>query len=237
MQDQQQKEEIIDIEEYSKSEKTVPKGKKYHIRIDKTLYTVSVESMLGKELLELANKLPVKQYGLYQKLHGGITKRIEYENTVDFTAPGVERFVTLPLDQIDGRGSLRRMFDLPESDLEHLSVIQINWETVKENNVNRIVIYDYPVPEGYNLSKVNLNLRIEASYPDSQIDMVYFYPPLVRNDNIPIKAIANDSFDNKIWQRWSRHRTGRNPWRPGIDNITTHLFLVDEWLKKELCKS
>lgn len=228
--------EIIDIEEFSKSNKPIPRGKKYRIRIDKTFYTVSVDQMSGKELLELANKSPIEQFALYQKLHGGASIRINPEDIVDFTTPGIERFVTLPLDQTEGRGNLRRMFDLPESDLESLSVTKFNWEAVKENNVNRIVIYDYPIPEGYNVNKVNLNLRIEASYPDSQIDMVYFYPPLVRNDNISIKAIANDSFDGKIWQRWSRHRTGRNPWRPGIDNINTHLLLVDEWLKKELSK-
>lgn len=234
--DQIREEEIIDIEEYSKSNRPIPKGKKYRIRIDKTLYTVSIDHMSGRELLELANKTPIEQHALYQKLHGGITKRITLDEEVDFTFPGVERFVTLPLDQTEGRGSLRRMFDLPESDLENLSLLQLNWETVIENNLKRIVFYDYPIPVGYNVEKVDLNLRIEASYPDSQIDMVYFNPSLSRNDNVEIKAIAIDSFDGKVWQRWSRHRTGNNPWRPGIDDILTHLLLVNEWLKNELKK-
>lgn len=108
--------------------------------------------------------------------------------------------------------------------------------TVTENRINRVVIYDYPVPDGYNIKKVNLNLRIEANYPDVQIDMVYFYPALVRKDNTPIKALAIDNFDEKSWQRWSRHRTPKNPWRPGIDDISTHLLLVDEWLISELAK-
>ena len=225
---------IIDVEEFTQQGKKIPKCKKYRIRIDKTRFVVDVDHMLGREILELANKMPIQQYALYQKLRGGVTKRINLEDSVDFTTPGIERFVTLPLDQTEGRGNLRRMFDLPESDLENLSHMQLHWEAVSENNNNRIVICDYPVPMGYNVDKVELNLRIEASYPDSQIDMVYFYPHLEKIDNTSIKALANDNFDGKIWQRWSRHRTGKNPWRPGIDDISTHLLLVDEWLKKEV---
>jgi hypothetical protein len=37
-----------------------------------------------------------------QKLRGGQTKRIDLDERVDFTTPGVERFMTLPLDQTEG---------------------------------------------------------------------------------------------------------------------------------------
>ena len=95
-------EELIDIEEYSKVDKKVPKGKKYKIRIDKVKYTVSESEMTGKQLLELAGKNPVEEYAIYQKLKGGKTVRIELNDIADFTSPGVERFVTLPLDQTEG---------------------------------------------------------------------------------------------------------------------------------------
>jgi hypothetical protein len=42
--------------------------------------------------------------------------------------------------------------------------------------------------------------------------------------------------DGKQFQQWSRHRTGANPWRPGLDNVCTHLLLVNSWLEKELRK-
>ena len=67
--------------------------------------------------------------------------------------------------------------------------------------------------------------------------MVYFYPDLARNDGRAIKAISNEMFDGKSWQRWSRHRTNKNPWRIGIDNIETHITLVGEWLFQELKKT
>jgi hypothetical protein len=63
--------------------------------------------------------------------------------------------------------------------------------------------------------------------------MVYFSPPLKRLDNQPIGALTNQPLEGKIFQRWSRHRTPLNPWRPGLDNLETHLLLVDYWMKRE----
>ncbi len=92
----------VDLEEYGKEGKRVPKAKKYVIRIDNTRYTVTTPSIKGRELLTLAGKVPVERFMLSQKLHGGKVKKIELDETVDFRAPGIERFMTLPLDQQEG---------------------------------------------------------------------------------------------------------------------------------------
>lgn len=132
---------------------------------------------------------------------------------------------------------MRRQFNLPEEDVEFLAAMLFPWETVIEANTKRVILYDFPVPSGYNISAVDLNVRIEATYPDTQIDMVYFYPPLARVDGRSINAANHpDVFDGKNWQRWSRHRTPQNPWRPGLDNLSSHIALVGEWLRKELTK-
>ena len=94
--------EIIDIEEYVKLNHPVPKGKKYRIRVDKIQYVVHTHEMTGRQILELAGKIPVNQFRLYQKLKHGKPVVIGYDEVVDFTAPGVERFLTLPLDQTEG---------------------------------------------------------------------------------------------------------------------------------------
>lgn len=94
--------EIIDVEEYAKSGKTVPKDKRYQIKIDRDVYVVDVECMTGKQILALAGKTPEK-YQLNQKLKGGAAKKIGPDEKVCFTDPGVERFMTLPLDQTEGR--------------------------------------------------------------------------------------------------------------------------------------
>jgi hypothetical protein len=79
-------------------------------------------------------------------------------------------------------------------------------------------------------------LRIEPMYPDVQIDMAYFKPGLSRSDGRPIHTITTESIDGQTFQRWSRHRTSENPWRPGIDCLATHLGQVEHWLANELTR-
>jgi hypothetical protein len=94
--------EEVEIEEYGKKNDRPPKAKRYIIRIDKVKYTVEVPSMTGRQLLELAGKTPPEKYSISQKLHGGQVKTIGLSEPVDFTEPGIERFMTLPLDQTEG---------------------------------------------------------------------------------------------------------------------------------------
>lgn len=131
---------------------------------------------------------------------------------------------------------MRRDFSLPEEDVEWLDSLGRPYELVREGPVQRVVLHEWPVPSGYTTDRVSINVRIDPGYPDSQIDMAYFYPPLARRDARTIGALADDPFDGRNWQRWSRHRTPANPWRPGVDNLSTHLALVEDWLERELRK-
>lgn len=94
---------IIDIEAYFKEGKTPEKGQSYRIRVDKDNYVVESESLSGREILKLAGKTPIENYALRQKLKGGVVEKIAYDQIVDFTTPGIERFITIPLDQTDGQ--------------------------------------------------------------------------------------------------------------------------------------
>ncbi len=94
-------EEVIDLEAYARDGKTPPEGKRYQIRIDKKYYIVHVSHMTGRQILELAGKEPEK-FRLDEKFKGGVTKKIEPAEEVKFTAHGVERFMTLPLDPTEG---------------------------------------------------------------------------------------------------------------------------------------
>ncbi|MFZ2285047.1 MAG: multiubiquitin domain-containing protein [Lutibacter sp.] len=94
--------EIIDIEDHCNSDYDIPKGCKYKIKIDREKYIVNVECMTGREILALANKVPVERFQLNQKFKGGRVKRIQFDDNVDFTVKGIERFMTLPLDQTEG---------------------------------------------------------------------------------------------------------------------------------------
>jgi len=94
--------EYIDIEELSKTDKEPPKGKKYLIKIDKALYKVEQECMTGNEILEIAGKLPVVRFQINVKMKGGEVKKIDYDEQICFSKQGIERFMTIPLDQTEG---------------------------------------------------------------------------------------------------------------------------------------
>jgi hypothetical protein len=208
----------------------------YHVQIDKQVYETHDPTPTGKELLVLAGKLPPEQFALYEKPKGGQPRRIALDQRVDLREPGIERFVTLPLDQTEGR-DFRRQFSLPAEDAHWLEHSGFNYELVAEGGVLRVVVYDFQVPSGYNTDKVAVNVRIESGYPDVQIDMAYFFPALSLKNGSSIGATSEDHFDGNVWQRWSRHRTPANPWRPGVDSLSTHFALVASWLERELKKT
>lgn len=129
---------------------------------------------------------------------------------------------------------MRRQFRLPPDDEVYLDSLGLPWETVIDAAMQWLVIHDHPLPAGYTVERAHVALSVPPGYPDVQIDMVYFSPALARSDGRPIGALADQQIEGRTWQRWSRHRTEQNPWRPGVDDVATHLLLVDHWLRREL---
>lgn len=225
--------EIVDLEEYARTDRRPPQARRYRIRIDAQRFVVHVPFMTGRQLLELAEKVPPERYRLFQKLRAGALEPVAFDQKVDFNTPGVERFLTLPLDQTEGAPP-RHEFDLPAGDHGFLEATGLRWEAVRDGALGRVIVHDYALPAGLKPDTVSLNLRIESGYPETQIDMVYFFPGIRRIDGRAIGALSDDTFDGRTWQRWSRHRTAQNPWRRGVDDISTHLQLVRHWLEREL---
>lgn len=131
---------------------------------------------------------------------------------------------------------MKKDFKLPEEDEIYLDGLGLDWETINDQRMQWVVIHDYPVAKGYNHEKVTVAIKINTGYPRTQLDMAYFYPHLIRLDGKPINAITLQIIDGKQFQRWSRHRTPQNPWREGIDDISTHLTLVSFWFEQEFIK-
>jgi hypothetical protein len=72
---------------------------------------------------------------------------------------------------------------------------------------------------------------VPPSYPTAQLDMFYCYPPLALASGREIPQTQNtETILGVRYQRWSRHRQ----WDAGRDNISTHLALVDESLRREI---
>ena len=131
---------------------------------------------------------------------------------------------------------LRRQFDLLPVDREFLDEYGLPWETIVDGS-QWALIHEFPVPAGYNHAIVTAAIRIETGYPNTQLDMVYFFPALLRENGAPLPATdAQQPLDGKTYQRWSRHRTAANPWKADRDNIGTHVILIEDWLDRELEK-
>lgn len=93
---------IIDIEVYVRENREIPRGHHYLIMVDRLKYKVEKECLTGREILELAGKTPPERFQLNQRYKGGKVIRIGYNQEVSFLEPGVEKFMTIPLDQTEG---------------------------------------------------------------------------------------------------------------------------------------
>ena len=132
---------------------------------------------------------------------------------------------------------IRREFKLPSGDSEYLDGLGLPWETIRPVSGGQwLLIHQWKIPAGYNAEAAIVALTIDANYSDTQIDSVYFHPPLKRNDGKAINNLGEMNLDGKTFQFWSRHRTAVNPWKPGIDDIASHLALITEWLTREFAK-
>ena len=128
---------------------------------------------------------------------------------------------------------MRRDFHLPAADEAFLNTLGRAWETTLDCGIRWVLIHGRLVPAGYTVSSVSEAHRIDVGYPDTQLDMVYFSPALHRLDGRPIGAQSTQQICGQTWQRWSRHREAGYPWRPGVDDLASHLMLVDHWLERE----
>lgn len=128
---------------------------------------------------------------------------------------------------------MRRQFKPLSDDESFLNQYGLPWETIVEGS-QWVLIHNFPTHEGYNHREVSIAIRLLRGYPHTALDMVYVYPWLKRQDGKAIRQIsARQQLDSQAWQRWSRHRTPKNPWRPGEDSLETHVYLIEDWFTRE----
>lgn len=225
--------EFCDIEEMSrKGEVPSSQARRFRIRIDKEHFVVDQPDMSGRQILALVKKEPVR-FKLVQRLRGGQTRVIKPDEVVDFRAPGIERFHVMAVDQTEGE-SPRRDFNFTADDTEFLDGLGLVWSTVVDGGSRWLIIRDYALPAGYTQARVDIAVQIVPGFPDAQLDMVFVHPALRRIDGKEIRATQTmQAIAGRSFQRWSRHRTVANPWRPGVDSIVTHMALVDDWFARE----
>ena len=94
--------EFEDLEVCSREGRQPRCDRHYRIKVDKEYYISPLTFMLGRQILELAGKCEPDRWHLRQKFSDGRLVKIGLEDKVDFTTPGVEKFLTLPCDQTEG---------------------------------------------------------------------------------------------------------------------------------------
>ena len=132
--------------------------------------------------------------------------------------------------------SLRRQFDLLPQDQKFLEEYGLPWETIVDGS-QWVLIHDFPTHEGYNHPRVTAAVRIETGYPNTELNMVYFFPALARKDGKEIGATeAPQAIDGTPDPRWSRPRAAQHPWKIGPESLGTPVILIEDWLVREFEK-
>lgn len=239
--------DIVNVEEYGKHCKPVPPARIYRIKVDKGYHDWPKPFITVAELIHLeypVNPKPVWVYKIVNTSPKPI--KLKEDEVVNLREKCIVRFTIQPKEQEDGLSpepaqepsiqhevKIRKDFALPEEDEEFLDSLGLLWEAVGNQPGMWVIIHDYPIPAGYNVQKADVALAIVGTYPAAQIDMAYFFPPLVKDSRTVINNVFEQLMDSKKYQGWSRHRKA-GEWRPGVDCIATHLCLVDNWLVKDL---
>ncbi len=224
----------VEIEHHCSGEEGPPDARRYIIRVGDKRIVVDKPKIKGREILSLAGFDPAMTL-----LNQRIGKRFEpvgLDQIVDLTVCGIERFTTLPNEQ--GEGRPYRDFALPEGDAETLDASGLNWETVTEGGVNWLIVKGIRLPDTFVQEPTDVAYQIPSGYPTTGLDMAFFSPAVRRLDG---RAIARTEATQPIrgcnWQRWSRHYTAANPWKPGDYSVMTHYLLCLAWLERESKKA
>lgn len=218
--------------ENNKDKQRVPEsGVKYFIKVNGDVITFDHQYVTGKDILA-ASKHDTENNCLYKKI-GNEKKPVGLDETVDLAEPGIEKFRVLPKKLTDGKGE-RPPLPITEDDWGFLNSLSYQWEISKWQNNLLLKIKGWRLPPGYNVDVVDVIIIIPPTYPSAQLDMFYFQPALSRLDGKAIHALAEEVFHNERWQRWSRHRAAGSEWKTGVDDISTHLTLMQLCLENEL---
>ena len=100
--------EIQDLEECAREDRTPLAGLRFRVRINDNKFVVTDPLITGRQLLDEAGNRPLEDFLIFLKLRNGLLEEIRLDETVDLRKPGVERFLVFKSDrsfrfELDGR--------------------------------------------------------------------------------------------------------------------------------------
>ena len=225
--------DVVDIEEFVLAGKPVPHAHRFKFRVNKQHCFSETPELNCEQILEKAGLVPTDQYRLRLKKRNGPPEEIKAGQKVHLREHGIERFIAQRKEVQDGLEA-RRQFALAAEDRAFLDSLDRRWETLREANRLWVIIYNLPLPAGFQVTVADVAIEIAPGYPTSQLDMAYFSPHLSRTNGRSIACVQSiETIDGKRWQRWSRHRIGASQWVAGTDNLESHFAYIQDWLSLE----
>ncbi|WP_421738009.1 multiubiquitin domain-containing protein [Caulobacter sp.] len=163
-------------------------------------------------------------------------RQVGLDEVIDLRAPGIEKLRLTPREINNGEASIpRRAFGLLPIDETGLAQRAQRWETVVEGGRRWLLLHDVELPAGYSTARATIAVEVPSAYPAAELDMFYCAPALARIDGLEIpQTQVQEPIEGRLFQRWSRHRGAIAPWRPGHDNVITHLALIEAALLREV---
>lgn len=209
----------------------------WKLNVQGVILTLHQPTMVVKQALQDAGFNPDQGWQIFLIVKGQPKRAVGLTDTVDLRTPGIEKLRLTPTDVNNGEPAPkpRRDFDLLEVDEKYLDAFCCFWETVVDAGHRWLLIHNYRVPAGYAQQMVTLALLIPPTYPGAEIDMFYTNPRLTLTSGQPIdRTQVSAVICGTPFNGWSRHRSGAAPWKPAIDNVVTHLALVESAVAKEV---
>ena len=194
-------------------------------------------SIVVRDAMVKAGFDPTQRWHIFLKVAGQPKKEVELDTVVDLRTPGLEKLRLTPKNVNNGEASVtaQRDFALLEVDEAYLDRHFPEWETVTDGGRRWFLIPNYPLPQGFSVTHVMLVIEIPLTYPAAQLDMFFVAPVLsLPGGGGPAATQARQIIRGTSFQRWSRHRGDQYPWNATVDNIITHLALVESALAKEV---
>lgn len=198
---------------------------------------VDTPTVLVSDALTRAGFDVTQSWHIFLKVRGQAKREVQLSDRVDLRTPGIEKIRLTPKEVNNGEAppAPRRDFALLDADDAFLDRLGLRWETVYDAGRRWLLIHHYPVPAGYTAARTLLALEIPPTYPGAQIDMFYTSPPLALASGRAIDCThIAATIHGAPFNGWSRHRGPGSPWNPAVDNVSTHLALVESALLKEV---
>lgn len=90
-----------------------------------------------------------------------------------------------------------------------------------------VLIYDFPLPQGYNRPMTHILIRLPPNYPLTPPDWFYLDRGVRRADGRPPHYFEDDHIPQELRQKgWAGGCLHIREWRPGADPLWGHSLLT-----------